>query len=203
MATNPDIIATNKWLILLSDVLSVNEQRELLLILGSASFCALVVSNLVIGFNLWLTMRFVVKTHHELSNRFLNYYLKQHYLYHIERNSAELIKNMMQENSRLLNGVVMNVLTLCSKYVTVIFIMIMLFVMDPVLLLFAIFTLGGSYLLIYVTIRRKLAKIGSHNSQLFRERQKLVSESLGGIKDLKLLGRTDYYLDRTLLSRMT
>ena len=72
VATNPDIIATNKWLILLSDILSVNEQRELLLILGSASFCALVVSNLVIGFNLWLTMRFVVKTNHELSNRLLN-----------------------------------------------------------------------------------------------------------------------------------
>jgi ABC-type multidrug transport system fused ATPase/permease subunit len=196
VATNPDIITTNTWLISLSNYLSLSGQREILLVLGSVSFCVLIVSNLVIGFNLWITMRFVVKNSHELSTRLLNYYLKQHYLYHISRNSAVLMKNLMVENGRLFNGVVMTVLTISSKYISVLFIISMLFVVDPLLVLVAMITLGGSFLLIYITIRRKLAEIGLHNSQLFSERHQLANESLGGIKDLKLLGRMKYYVDR-------
>jgi ABC-type multidrug transport system fused ATPase/permease subunit len=102
----------------------------------------------------------------------------------------------MIENGRLINGVVMNVLTISSKYVNVLLIISMLFIVDPMLVLAAIITLGGSYFLIYFTIRRKLEKIGLDNSRLFSERHQLANESLGGIKDLKLLGRTNYYLDR-------
>ena len=196
VATNPELIATNTYLIAVGNYLALSSQRELLLVLGMASFCILIISNLVIGFNIWLTMRFVVEANQNLSIRLLNYYLRQHYLYHLGRNSAELIKNLMLESGRIINGVVMTVLNIISNYINVLLIAALLFVVDPVLVLIAMFTLGGSYLLIYVTIRRKLAKIGLHNSQLFSERHQLANESLGGIKDLKLLGRTSYYSDR-------
>ena len=196
VATNPEVIVTNTYLVALSNYLSLSNQREFLMILGAGSFFVLVLSNLIVGFNIWLMMRFVAKANHGLSYRLLNYYLKQDYLYHLGRNSSELIKNMMIENSRLINGVVMNLLNICSKYVSVLLIVGLLFLVDPMLVLIAVITLGGAYFLIYVTIRRKLEKIGLHNSQLLTERYQLASESLGGIKDLKLLGRTDYYLDR-------
>jgi ABC-type multidrug transport system fused ATPase/permease subunit len=196
VASNPELITTNTHLIALSDYLSLDNQREFLMVLGAGSFLVLVMSNIIVGFNIWLTMRFIARANHGLSYRLLTYYLKQHYLYHLQRNSAELIKNMMIENSRLINGVVMNILNISSKYVNVALIIGMLFLVDPFLVLIAIFTLGGSYLLIYMTVRRKILRIGLHNSELHSERYQLANESLGGIKDLKLLGRTDYYLDR-------
>lgn len=196
VAANPELIATNTYLVELSNYFSLSDQREFLMVLGAGSFFVLVMSNIIVGFNIWLTMRFIARANHGLSYRLLSYYLKQHYLYHLQRNSAELIKNMMIENGRLINGVVMNVLNISSKYINVLMIIGLLFLADPVLVLIAIFTLGGAYLLIYITVRRKITRIGLHNSELHSERYQLANESLGGIKDLMLLGRTDYYLDR-------
>jgi len=78
----------------------------------------------------------------------------------------------------------------------VICILILLVVIDPLVALIVGATLSMSYTIIYWSIRTKISKIGVAVTQLFSDRLRLVNESLGGIKELKLLGREKYYLKK-------
>jgi ABC-type multidrug transport system fused ATPase/permease subunit len=54
--------------------------------------------------------------------------------------------------------------------------------------------LGGSYVLIYLFVRRYLRRIGGDRARANRERYKVAQEALGGIKDLKVLGLEEGYM---------
>lgn len=196
VATDPGLIETNKYLGYINDYLALSDQREFLMVLGIGAFVLLVVTNFITGLNVWLTFRFAGAARQKLSVRLLDYYLNQHYLYHVRRNSAVLIKNLVEESGRVINSVLLPFLIVSSKYVSVVFIAAMLLYIDPVVALVAILLLGGSYMIMFLSIRRKLKNIGFENSRLFAERYRLASESLGGIKDLKLLGRIGHYYKR-------
>ena len=196
VVSNPELIQTNEYLDLINNLLGLKDQREFLVALGVGSFVLLLLTNFVTGMNAWLTFRFAGIARQKLSVRLLDYYLNQHYLYHVRRNSAELIKNLVEESGRVINSVLLPILVVSTKYVSVAFITLMLIYIDPIVAAVAILLLGGCYFAMFYSIRRKIKDIGYQNSQLFAERYRLANESLGGIKDLKLLGRIAYYLKR-------
>ena len=196
VATDPGLIETNEYLGQLDSFLALNDQREFLMALGIGAFVLLVITNFITGLNVWLTFRFAGAARQKLSVRLLDYYLNQHYLYHVRRNSAVLIKNLVEESGRVINSFLLPFLIVSSKFISVVFIAVMLLYIDPVVALVAILLLGGSYMLMFYSIRQKLKDIGFENSRLFAERYRLAGESLGGIKDLKLLGRIGHYYKR-------
>ncbi|MDO9574114.1 MAG: ABC transporter ATP-binding protein, partial [Candidatus Contubernalis sp.] len=56
--------------------------------------------------------------------------------------------------------------------------------------------LGGSYGLIYLKLSKRLSRAGRRRLAANKERFKAANEALGGIKDIKVLGRELYFLDR-------
>jgi len=139
-------------------------------------------------------MRFVVTTNNTLAYRLLQRYLSENYLFHLERNSAELLKNVTTETGRVVNGGIMSAINVVSKGFTALCILIFLILVDPTVALVVGSVLGGAYALIYWTIRLKLSGIGIIVTQLFSDRMRYINESLGGIKELKVLGREQFYL---------
>ena len=194
--TNPELVETNRFLLELGKVLNLADQRSMLVFLGAASFAVLVTSNLVAALNLWLTFRFVATANCSMSVRLLQYYLSRHYLYHVESNTADITKNLIEECYRMLLLVVVNVLQVISRYVSITLVVIMLVVMDPVIAVIAMGLLGGLYITLFSSVRRRLFQLGQENSRLFSERYQIANESLGGIKDLLLMGRTAHYQHR-------
>ena len=59
---------------------------------------------------------------------------------------------------------------------------------DPLLALIVIVVLGGSYVLMYRIVRKKLFNIGQKRFNADTERFKVVNEAFGGIKQVKFLG---------------
>ena len=55
--------------------------------------------------------------------------------------------------------------------------------------------LGGAYIGIYVKVRRKLALISKRSLFANQMKYKVVTEALYAIKDIKLLGREDYFIN--------
>ena len=196
VATNPGLIESNEYLNYVNNFLALGSQRDFLVFLGIGAFVLLFITNFITGLNVWLTFHFAGAARQKLSVRLLDYYVNQHYLYHVRRNSAELIKNLVEESGRVINSVLLPFLIAVSRYVSVMFIAGMLLYIDPVVAIVAILLLGGSYVAMFYSIRRKIKDIGFDNSRLFAERYRLATESLGGIKDLKLLGRVGHYYKR-------
>jgi len=195
-ASNPSVVDENLYLSMAKEFLQISDNSNFIVILGGGVLLSLVLTNLFLAFSTWVSMRFVVTMNNTFAFRLLQRYLNESYLFHLERNSAELLKNITTEVHRVVNGGIISAINLVSKGFTVFCILIFLILVDP----FVAFVVGGvlgvSYALIYWSIRSKLSRIGLIVTQLFANRMRYSNESLGGIKELKVLGREQYYLKK-------
>ena len=76
------------------------------------------------------------------------------------------------------------------------FILVLLMAVDPFIATSIIIFLGGCYALIYSAVRRRLSRIGKEQVEANVQKYKVATEALGGIKDLKILGREQAYLEK-------
>ena len=117
--------------------------------------------------------------------KLLSYYLYENYLFHVNKNSALLIKNIEKEVSRFADAVFHQFLEIVSKSIVTIFIFIGLMFID----LKSTLIIMTSFILIYgiliIFIKKIFLVYGDIISNSFSARIKLVNESLSGIKLIK------------------
>jgi len=193
-ASDPSVVGKNAYLYAAKTYFSIENDQDFIVLLGAVVLVTLVLTNMFLAFSSWITVKFTETTIHTLSVRLLQRYLLESYLFHLERNSAELLKNLSSEVYRVVNGGVLSAINIVSKGLTSLCILIFLVLVDPLIALVVGGVLGASYALIYWLIRLKLAKVGVLVTQLFTNKMRYVNESFGGIKELKVLGREKYYL---------
>ncbi len=195
-ASDPSIVDKNHYLNAIKLYLEIDDNRNFIVVLGGFVLLTLILTNLFLAFSTWVSMKFVVTTNHSLSFRLLQRYLNETYLFHLHRNSAELLKNITSEVNRVVNGGIMSAINIVSKGFTVFCILIFLILVDPMIALIVGSVLGCSYAFIYWSIRLRLQRIGIIVTKLFSDRMRFINESLGGIKELKVLGRERFYLEQ-------
>jgi len=194
VAADPSIIESNVHLLAFKAYFNIGSDQDLIVILGGGVLITLVLTNVFLAFSTWITLKFVETTVHELSVRLLRRYLLENYLFHLKRNSAELLKNLSSEVYRVVNGGFLSAINIVSKGLTAICILAFLVIIDPVVAAVTGGVLGLSYALIYWLIRAKLGEVGLTVTHLFTDRMRCINESFGGIKELKVLGREESYL---------
>ncbi len=193
-ASDPSIVDKNVYLLAFKAFFKIENNLHVIVLLGGFVLLTLIITNLFLAFSTWVSMKFVVTINQTLALRLLQKYLNENYLFHLNRNSAELLKNLTAEVSRVVIGGIMSTITVVSKGLVVLCILSFLLLVDPIIALTVGAVLGVSYALIYWSIRLKLSQIGIILSRLYFDRYRCLNESLGGIKELKLLGRERYYL---------
>jgi len=193
-AADSSVVDRNEYLSMAKAYLEISDNNDFIVILGGVVLLTLVLTNAFLAFSTWLSMRFVVTTIQVLAIRMLTRYLGESYLFHLKRNSAELLKNLTAEVGRVVNGGIMSGISVISKGFTVVCILGFLIFVDPVVALVVGAVLGFSYGAIYWVIRSKLGRAGQVVTQVASDKMRCMNEALGGIKELKVLGREDHYI---------
>lgn len=196
IATNPDLIQSNKYLNLLYVGMGFQSANRFLFFTGLVFLTILIASNIVSAFTAWFILKFTYGRGHSLSVRLLTRYLYQGYSFFLNRNTSELTKNIMTEVSRFMGGVLLPSIQLLAKGVIVLFIMTLLFLMDPLLAVTIVVVLGGAYTITFNLIRRRMTKIGIATSEANALRYKTAIEALSATKDIKLGGTEDEFIRR-------
>jgi ABC-type multidrug transport system fused ATPase/permease subunit len=194
VATNPDLIQSNHYLSTINQYFAFSSNNAFLLFLGGIVFTLLLFGNLFSAFITWCTMRFCYLKGKEISTDLLKKYLSQPYIFFLNKNSSELSKNILAEVDRLVTGIFINGMQSISKVTLIACIFVLLIIIEPWLALTVMAVFGGAYLLIYRIIRKKLATAGKMSSAVNGVRYQLIDESLGAIKELKVLGREQNFL---------
>jgi ABC-type multidrug transport system fused ATPase/permease subunit len=128
-----------------------------------------------------------------ISTRLLGAYLNRPYEWYLERNSAEIGKNVLSEVDGLTSRVISPLLRLTSNFILVIAMLSFLMVVDPFVTLLSAVTLGGFYVVIYLRLRDRLHQSGEDMMSALEQRYRTASEATGGIKDVKLMGLEPSY----------
>ena len=175
---------------------AVENSDTALFVLAGAVLGALVLANGLLAATQWLLIRFAWRLQYRMSRRLLERYLAQPYAAFLTRNSADIGKNVLAEVARVAGGVIVPVLRITAFSVAGAFLLLALLWANVVITLAVVAALGGGYGLLYAVVRSRMARAGERRLQANTQRFKAVNEAFGGIKEIKVLGRESWLLDR-------
>jgi len=194
LVADPTAIEQNRYLAMAYDMLGFQSYQSFLIFAGVGALLLLLLSNLVSAATDWTLMRFSWSLNHELSKRILERYLHKPYVFFLNNNTARLGKNLLSEVKQVVKGFLVAGMKLIANLVVVLFILGLLVAVNPLLALIAFGTLGGAYVVIFMLVRTRLARLGEKRSYNDRERFKTANEALAGAKEIKLLGKERAFL---------
>jgi ATP-binding cassette subfamily C protein len=196
LVTDPSVVQESGILASLYEAGGFNSTNRFLGFIGLGTLVLIVFSNAALVASEWSIHRFRWSVNHSLSRRLLKKYLGEDYEFFLDENSSNLSKNMLQEAQQLTSDLLRGALKLVSKGLIAVSLLLLLLYIDPVASLIVLVTVGGGYTLTYLFIRKKLQRIGEEYVEANEERYKVANEAFGSIKDVKLLGREAYFVNR-------
>jgi ATP-binding cassette, subfamily B, bacterial PglK len=156
----------------------------------------LILSSVISMYTIWRLSMYGTRVGTELADRLYAHYLQQDWLFHAGTSSALLTKQISVEALRVTDTIIQPLLIMNAKLVLTIFILIGMFVYNPLLALSGIVLFAGAYILLYKIVRKRLQDNGNNMSQIFTKRFRLMNEGFGGIKDVLLLNRRHGFVER-------
>jgi len=195
VAADPASVHENVYLSWAYETFGFTSSNRFLIALGLGALAALVLSNAFIVITTWALFRYVWGRNHSLSRRLLRSYLYRPYEYFLTRNSAELGKNILEEVKEVTSTMLMPALRGGAKAVVALAIVGFLFFVDLVVACMVTLILGVAYGIMYYAVRDRLDRTGAERVASNTARYQFVSEAFGGIKEVKLRGKEEAFLD--------
>ena len=195
IVSSPELAQENEYLALLYNFVNAKSHKEFVIILGFGVIIAISVSNTYQAFMAWVMTNFSRTHTHHLSVRLLRQYLFQPYSFFLNRNTSEMGKNIVSEVSRGVAGVLLPLLNLASKSVISISIFALLFAIEPLTALISLLVFGGIYGVLFLSVKNRLNRIGVETTDAATERFKIANESMSGIKEIKLRGSENIFVE--------
>ncbi|HEX6911165.1 MAG TPA: ABC transporter ATP-binding protein [Longimicrobium sp.] len=196
LVSNPDLALENAFVRGVYEGLGFGSVQAFLVASGAAVLVLMTFSNAFTAFSTWVILRFSWLKHHELSERLLRKYLYQPYGYFLSHNTANLSKNILTEAQTAVEGVLVPAMTLLARLITAALVLGLLLVVNVGLALTIMAVLGGAYALIYTAYRGRTQHLGRDRTEANAARYQAAAEALGGIKDVKVLGREEEFMRR-------
>jgi ABC-type multidrug transport system fused ATPase/permease subunit len=166
-------------------------------ILSIVAACLLVSLFVFKNLYLFLLLFFQGKLLKELrsstTNKLFQHYISMPYIVHLNRNSSLLIRSMTNDIGMTFVSVLAYIMLIRESLLLVV-LFIFLVVVDPIISFFSLLLLGVPVLLFYYFHRKKLKSKGKILQTLLSDEIKTVSQSLGSIKETKLLNKEYYFL---------
>jgi len=198
VVANPEVVETQPLIRQAYELSGAADPQAFLLLLGVGVFVVFIGSLSMKALTAYGISRFGNMRGFSFSTRLMRGYLEKPYAWHLSRNSADLAKTILNETQQVVGGSLLPALELLRHATVAVFLTGLLLTIDPVVAVIAGGVLGGSYVLIYRSVRRYLAKSGEDRVAAVRERFRLAQECFGGFKEIKTLGLEDSYARRFL-----
>lgn len=196
VVSNPTVISENQYLSWAYESFGFASTNSFIITLGIIFVITMVASNGLNTMTSWILVRFQWRAHRKLSDRLLQVYLRSPYAYHLNQNSARLGSTLLNQVSQVTGGLFVSAANIVSRGISSLFIVVLLVAVDPLLAVLVSLTIGGFYAAVYGLVRKKQGRLGAVGVAAQTERFQVVNEAFGGIKELKVLGREEHFLER-------
>ena len=136
-----------------------------------------------------------------LSRRLLVAYLRMPFSFHLGRNTSELIRNVHYSVLDIVVHGFIPMVAIASESLLVAGIVIALLISAPVMTLVMLGVLGPVILVMLRIVQPRLQALGSINQDMVAKNIKTLQQSFGGIREINLSGRRDYFESEYSLAR--
>ncbi len=179
----------------LLSALNIHDPQVLLVTLGLGLVVAFVVKSLYLVLLYRWLFRYVFAKHVALTRQLLTGYLSAPYTFHLQRNSAELIKVTSETVQRFTTGFLISLLTVLGELLVVVALIILLVLVNPLATFAAIFALGVPTVLVYRAMQRRLAEAGRLAERSMSSMIQWTEQAISGIKETLVMDRALFFID--------
>jgi len=145
-------------------------------------------------YSTWEQSKFSANLSASLSKQLFKGYLQLPYKFHLERNSAILIRNIQGEVSNF-TGMTNSIIFLITEISVVTGVAFMLFLIEPIgAFSVMLFLLISGYIFFNIT-KKKLTIWGEERQNYAGLMSQSLMQGLGGVKEVKLMGKENYFLE--------
>jgi ATP-binding cassette, subfamily B, bacterial PglK len=169
--------------------LGAETPRQATIIVGAATIALIGMGNAAAATNIWVQERFLARVQTVLITELFRGYMRQPYLFHTQRDAASLTKVMFADVGQAVHGFLNPIVFAISKGLIAILLLGLVVAQNVMVAMGTALLMGGSYWLIYRLVRNRQVRLGEELSSTAVERHRTGLEGLGGVKELRVLGR--------------
>lgn len=168
------------------------------LLLWSCGFLVLIyfIKNLFLSFLYYKKSKFVYTIKKRLEIALFEKYLKAPYLFHLETNSSNLIRNVTQEIPHVIVNFLLPILQVVLDLILLIVIIATLIYANPSITLVVGSSIGLLSLLFLSVVKKKLKRYGKmaldHRTLLLKH----LNQAIGAIKEIKIIANESFFMKK-------
>jgi ATP-binding cassette, subfamily B, bacterial PglK len=144
----------------------------------------------------YVQQRVIQNAGSRLSTRLVSGYLRMPYEWHLQRNSAALIRTAHQSVNQIANQVFQPLITIGSESLLLLMLLAVLAAASPTATLMAVVITAPTAFLLVRVVQPTLKRMGAISHEAVRAYFSTLQQSLTGIQDLKAFGKGEYFTRR-------
>lgn len=192
VASTPDSIENTSYLKALYEFLGMESRENFMVFLCASLIVIYLFKNLYLLFMRHMQNVFVYNNQYRLSCELTEYYVRQPYIYHANRNRSEVIQSISGDSSMFFQAL-SAVLQIVTEGVVCLALIVGLMVTDTALTI-ATAVIFVVFMLTFVKMTRKQIAIFGEKARGYNAKMTMkLYQLFGGIKDIKVLEREDYF----------
>ncbi|MFL2889572.1 MAG: ATP-binding cassette domain-containing protein [Pelagibacteraceae bacterium] len=140
-----------------------------------------------------LKFKFLEDVTVRISNNIFTTYIKKSFLYHTDQNSSRMYYNSA-ENVDIFTDTLESLITIATDFILILFLVLLLFFIEPTGLSISIFSLGIITFTIHKFIKVRVISLGKRKEIFQNQRIKSLLQGFQAIKDIKVFKKSSYFL---------
>jgi ABC-type multidrug transport system fused ATPase/permease subunit len=198
--TNPEILNSNSdfsyYINQLKIFFVINTHFELVFLTGCIFLFFLISSIVFKSIVVFLQIKFSYMREHSICERLTLHYARQNYVRFLNRNSADLTKNILSETGQIIFSSIFGIINLISQIILILLILTLLFIVNPKVTMILLFIFSFTYGLIIYLIKKYKKNFSDERLEENKNRFLALSELFKLIKLVKINSKEYFFTNR-------
>lgn len=192
----PDFLVTHPEFGHIAEVFGIESHTQFIMVCSGGLFVLYLIKNTYMAWETKLQIDFCMKNQIKFSTEIMSNYLCKSYMFHMAHNSATLLRNVNNGGQAIYSYMLISTFTLLTELITAFSIWLMLVLVDAFTAVVVAGIMGAMIYAIIKAFRRNINEQASIQNDFAAGYIKCVSQSLGAIKETKVMRTERYFLEK-------
>lgn len=191
----PDFLIHHPEIGHIAEALGIVSHTQFIMVCAGGLIVLYLIKNAYMAWETKLQIDFSMRNQIKFSTELMNNYLCKGYLFHLDHNSATLLRNVNAGGQVIYSAMLIATFTLLTELITAFTIWLMLVVVDAFTAVVVAGIMGAMMYGIIKAFRRSISKQAKIQNDFAAGYIKCVNQGLGAIKETKVMRKEKYFLE--------
>ncbi len=192
LASNPELIYKNYWLNWVYTNSGVKPESQFIALIGLLIVVIFSIKSFISLRVQANVFKFSYTQQGKLIQKLMHAYLEAPYTFHLSKSSVNIVQNVITETKQFANAVLIPLLSSIANVIIILALAVLLGVTNSAAVV-AVLVIILPLIFLFNHFKDKLGRWGKEGSQSNEEIIRIITHSLGGIKETRIIGCGSYF----------